>query len=608
MSPSPNATAAQSSAPDRWRLLYDGGAYQRANIIATFLAVFALPVAGLAAHLHHEITGAPLLAWPMEVAWGIEWAVTVFFVLDTVLGVRIQGWSFLRRPLGVVNLLAIGTMGAEAFAADLGLGNPRVLRAVRTVRAVARVGIMLRMRRGASVLGTEMLEKMNEADAWLVLGLMGLMIGLGEFSGGHYTSSLDALHELLIYAALVALIRWKAGQNRRKVERHLGEKLQVATESVLARMRDIPGLEDSDCLIENHAASEEQNGHRLNELDVMVDGLSLVIANMRRFISQRAFEEAKGRVILPADQPVAILFSDMEGFSSISRTLRQQIIPILQKYFTELTRGVIEHHGDVDKFIGDAVFAYFHDARPPQSAADQGFDAMRAMAEMAEALQRLDGEWRAIFEKGGPSLPRLPVRTRFGLHWGTVVAGPVGSALRCDSTLIGDTVNVASRLEALNKRYGTFFLLSGSLVDQLSVERRTLCRHIDRVAVAGRASAPLDIYTLDMPEKGLPSAFFSLYRQALALYLGGDWQQAHGKFCQARACLAAAGLAADGPTEAMIVRIEETNAYWCKALAHLQERAPDLVSRDLADRLTARLRTEPYAAPKDWPGYWQHGK
>lgn len=160
----------------------------------------------------------------------------------------------------------------------------------------------------------------------------------------------------------------------------------------------------------------------------------------------------------------------------------ESLLRDLSEYFEELASLIIKEGGTVDKYIGDAIFAFWNAPLPLEH--HQHLACATAL-KCRFALQRLNG--RRV-EQG-----LAPWHTRFGVHVGDAVLGNVGSSDRIDYTAIGDTVNIASRLEALNKYYGSGILASGEIVNVCS--DAFLFRRIDRSQPKG-ASKPLDVFEL----------------------------------------------------------------------------------------------------------------
>ena len=215
---------------------------------------------------------------------------------------------------------------------------------------------------------------------------------------------------------------------------------------------------------------------------------------------------------------VTVLFCDIRNFTSLSEdTPGAQLGHFLNTYFSLMTEIITKHQGMVDKFIGDAVMAVWN---TPLADAEHAAHAVAAALEMVEAVRR-----------GGSSL-RLagqPVEIGVGINTGPVSAGNFGSSKRFDYTVLGDSVNLASRLESLTKYYRRPILLAESTLRQLPENFHR--RFIDRVLVKGRNQA-VDIFEpraepwRDEEERHREM----LYAEAISDYLKGRFQQAADKF------------------------------------------------------------------------------
>jgi adenylate cyclase len=208
-----------------------------------------------------------------------------------------------------------------------------------------------------------------------------------------------------------------------------------------------------------------------------------------------------------------IYFSDIADFTPVAEQLRpEDIVEHLGAYLQAMSDGVARHGGTVDKYIGDAVMAFWNAPRPnPAHAAD----ACRAALANQRRLDQLNEQWLAA---GRPVF-----RTRIGLHTGPVVVGNIGSEQRMNYTVIGDTVNLASRLESLNKLYGTRILISETTRDAAG---DAICaRPVDRANIKGKTSA-VTVYEL-LGEAGAETAeqaeLRRLTEEAFARYQRGDY-------------------------------------------------------------------------------------
>lgn len=235
---------------------------------------------------------------------------------------------------------------------------------------------------------------------------------------------------------------------------------------------------------------------------------------------------------------ITVLFSDIRGFTTISEKLApDELVKLLNAYLCPMTNIVQEERGLLDKYIGDAIMAIFN---APLNLPDHALRACTAAQWMLPKLAELNAEWEA---KG---YPRIDIGV--GINTGEAVVGNMGGELRFDYTGIGDTVNLASRLEALNKLYGTKIIVS-SFTYEL-VKEAFVFREIDLVAVKGKAK-PVGLYELtagDNTSRELVSAFAS----ALALYRQRSFAGARAGFASILE-----RFPNDGPSKLYITRCDE---------------------------------------------------
>jgi adenylate cyclase len=172
---------------------------------------------------------------------------------------------------------------------------------------------------------------------------------------------------------------------------------------------------------------------------------------------------------------VTLLFTDIRGFTGISEKMdAHSLVALLNEYFTAMVGIVMEEGGVVDKYIGDAIMAVFG---APVPRADDAVNAVRAAVRMRRALVTLNV---GLVARGLP-----PLRTGIGIHTGEVVAGNIGSEARMEYTVIGDAVNLASRLESNTKELGVNVLISEDTY--LAVKEHVIARPIREITVKGRA-------------------------------------------------------------------------------------------------------------------------
>jgi adenylate cyclase len=238
-------------------------------------------------------------------------------------------------------------------------------------------------------------------------------------------------------------------------------------------------------------------------------------------------------------RPVTIMFADVAGFTGLSERLGQEIVPVIGAYLDAVSRAVEAEGGTVDKFIGDAVMAFWG---APTSDEEHAYRACRG------ALAALG----AIAECGVKDDAGKPLRVRIGLNGGDALIGNVGSATRLNYTAIGDVVNVASRLEGANKLYGTSIIIGEAT--RRAAGRRIVAREIDRVAVLGRMQGAAIFELIGLaPDNGAPGAsWIGVYETALAHYRARRWAPA------IEACeMVIAMRGSDGPSERLMQRCRE---------------------------------------------------
>jgi adenylate cyclase len=176
-------------------------------------------------------------------------------------------------------------------------------------------------------------------------------------------------------------------------------------------------------------------------------------------------------------QEVTILFSDIRGFTSLSEQLApEEVVELLNEYFQAMTDVIFKHDGTVDKFIGDAIMAIFG---APVAHGDDPMRAVRTAVAMLEELKLLRAKWEA---RG-----RRTFEIGVGINTGEAIVGNMGSIQAMGYTVIGDAVNLASRLESANKELGTHILISESTYRQVAAQVEA--REIPGIKVKGKANA-----------------------------------------------------------------------------------------------------------------------
>jgi adenylate cyclase len=179
---------------------------------------------------------------------------------------------------------------------------------------------------------------------------------------------------------------------------------------------------------------------------------------------------------------ITVLFSDVRGFTGISEKIGPEaVVSFLSEYFAEITQIVFKHGGTVDKFIGDGMMAVFG---APKSHGDDALRAIKTGLEMIELVKTMGTRWAEILGQA--------VNVGVGINSGDAVVGSIGSEIRSDFTAIGDTVNLAARLEGLTKELGVPILISEFTAAEL--KNALPLTALQQVKVTGRET-PLLVYT-----------------------------------------------------------------------------------------------------------------
>ena len=237
---------------------------------------------------------------------------------------------------------------------------------------------------------------------------------------------------------------------------------------------------------------------------------------------------------------LTVMFADVAGFTSLSEgRAPREIVELMNECFTEITNVIQGHGGTVDKFIGDAVMAFWN---APLEQPDHAARACRATQDLLRALVRLNVGWAA---RGLPA-----ISMRVGLATGPALVGNVGSSTKFNYTVMGDTVNLASRLEGAAKVFGTLSLVAGATVQ--AAAGAVAFRELDWLQVKGR-SEPVPVFEV-MPGEATASRVeaWERYAAGLAAYRARRFDEAREHF--------AAALKVeldDGPSREMLSRCDE---------------------------------------------------
>ncbi|WP_217359513.1 adenylate/guanylate cyclase domain-containing protein [Ruegeria arenilitoris] len=213
---------------------------------------------------------------------------------------------------------------------------------------------------------------------------------------------------------------------------------------------------------------------------------------------------------------ISVLFCDVKGFTGLSEKLGPKIVQLMEPFYSAASEAITQNGGTIDKFIGDAVMAFWGAPRKDTNHAE---NACRAALDLAAAVDASKIE----DETGNP------LRVRIGLNSGEAIVGNIGSEQRLNYTAIGDVVNVASRLEGANKDYGTLILI-GQETRRRAADS-IVVRELDTLAVFGRTEE-LVVYELIAMQDAFDGsvAWIEFYEQGLAYYRGGRFEKAFAAF------------------------------------------------------------------------------
>lgn len=220
---------------------------------------------------------------------------------------------------------------------------------------------------------------------------------------------------------------------------------------------------------------------------------------------------------------VAIIVTDLRGFTTMSEQMESsQLVTQLNEYLSLMVEDIFACRGSIDKFIGDAILAAWGHVNSDGPAADV-VHAVEAALRMKTTLARLNAEWR---QRG-----MQPFAMGCGLNFGEVIFGNIGSAQKMEPTVIGDTVNITSRLEGLTKDYGRDLLVGEAAADLIR-DTYTL-QLVDRVVLQGK-TRPLKIYGVlgraDVPLDGKTARYLEIYNEAQEAYREGKFDIAATAF------------------------------------------------------------------------------
>ena len=245
---------------------------------------------------------------------------------------------------------------------------------------------------------------------------------------------------------------------------------------------------------------------------------------------------------------MTVMFCDMKGFTNLSEGMTPQgLVKVMNRYLTAMSEPIRRHGGIIDKYIGDAIMAYWG---PP--FVEEAQQAQLACLAATEMISRITVLRKELPELLGVRMMPTDCDLRIGIATGEALVGSIGSEFMMSYTVMGDTVNLASRLEAANKVYGSRCLISEDTLAH--VKDAIEAREIDRLVVAGQTKQQV-VYEI-MGKKGelVPNeiSLRSHYAAGLAAYRARRWDEARQAFTAA-----IAAVSGDGPSQTLLQRVEK---------------------------------------------------
>ncbi|MBI3018577.1 MAG: hypothetical protein HYY61_01605 [Deltaproteobacteria bacterium] len=232
---------------------------------------------------------------------------------------------------------------------------------------------------------------------------------------------------------------------------------------------------------------------------------------------------------------LTVLFSDIRGFTTFSETLPpEKLTRLLNFYLTTMTDCVFEHGGMLDKYVGDELMALFG---APLKTEHHALDACLTALDMMKRLDFVRHEW----DKDKVSKLNIGI----GIHTGEMIVGNMGSERIFDYTVIGDSVNLGSRLEGTNKVYGTNIIISEDVYTQ--IQGKLTCREMDTIRVRGKQKSILIYEVMGETASQEQKDFLEQFHRGLSLYRQAQWRDAMHIFEQ---------FPADGPSRVFVTRCQ----------------------------------------------------
>lgn len=251
-------------------------------------------------------------------------------------------------------------------------------------------------------------------------------------------------------------------------------------------------------------------------LSTEISEMVTVLRGIVPYISTSTLKQAQKGIASSTQKELAFLFTDIRGFTTLCEGMEpDRVVEVLNRYLDLETEIILNNHGDIDKFVGDEMMAFFEG---PEKEKNACLAAMQIRHAMMEEKEKREKEGLPVVEIG------------IGINSGSVVFGSVGARDRMDFTSIGDTVNLAARLEGANKAYGSKTLITETVYEK--VKDVFLCREIDFIAVKGK-NEPVRIFEILQKTSNVNEKIQSLqvqFEKGLTEYRKRNWKKAQGLF------------------------------------------------------------------------------
>ena len=304
----------------------------------------------------------------------------------------------------------------------------------------------------------------------------------------------------------------------------IAKKISSAVEEVAQELNEI-----KDFSFELTPLKHTSYFTEIKEMLSLLDSVKIALGSFRKFVPttlvQKLVQEGKSAECEGTKENLTVMFSDIKGFSSVVERIKDSTILFnhMYEYFEEMTKIIKEYNGTIDKYIGDGIMAFWG---APTKLEQHAYLTCAAALKCNERLEKLNPIWEA---KGFSAMS-----TRFGINTGEMLVGNMGSSDRLQYTLLGDNVNIAARLEPLNKVYGTSILISESTYNL--VKGKIIARIVDKVMVYGKTEVitvyePLTSYfenKTNVVSEKVPNAIKKMMdtNKAFDHYLAGNFKDA----------------------------------------------------------------------------------